>query len=87
MLVQKPYYATFSEMSGPVAVDPSETDISQGGNAEKIEYTVVMFKSDNLYLPCATLRPETLYGVTNLWVRQDQDYEIIEFQETVSGKQ
>ena len=83
MLVQKPYYATFSEMSGPVAVDPSETDISQGGNAEKIEYTVVLFKSDNLYLPCATLRPETLYGVTNLWVRQDQDYVIVEFQ----GKQ
>lgn len=79
MLVQKPYYATYSELSGPVAVDPSETDISQGGNAEKIEYTVVYFKCDDLYLPCATLRPETLYGVTNLWVRQDQDYEIVEF--------
>src|SRR5688500_19434268 len=41
------------------------------------EYTIVKFKSggsgggdddDLIILPAATLRPETLFGVTNLWV-------------------
>ena len=40
LIVQKPYYATFCPKCGPVAVDPSETDIQKGGNAEKNEYTL-----------------------------------------------
>ena len=43
------------------------------------EYTVIKFKSggddDNLIiLPAATLRPETLFGVTNIWVNPEVDY-------------
>ncbi len=79
LLVQKPYYAPFSNESGPVAVDPSETDISKGGNAEKVEYTLLKFKlhanSDNPdYLVAATLRPETIYGQTNLWINPEAEY-------------
>jgi leucyl-tRNA synthetase len=44
------------------------------------EYTIIKFKSgggdndDLVILPAATLRPETLFGVTNLWVNPQLDY-------------
>ncbi len=74
LLVQKEYYATFCPNCGPVAVDPSETDISKGGNAEKYEFTLIKFKYDDSYLVAATLRPETMYGQTNLWVNPEVEY-------------
>jgi len=80
MLIQKPYFAPFSEKCGPVAIDPSETDLSKGGNAEKQEYTLLKFKLDNPhsdqveYITAATLRPETIFGQTNLWINTEGDY-------------
>ncbi|MDP3734275.1 MAG: class I tRNA ligase family protein, partial [Nanoarchaeota archaeon] len=74
LLLQKPYFATACIIHGPVAVDPSETDISKGGNAEKQEYTLLKFKLDDDYLVAATLRPETIYGQTNLWINPDASY-------------
>lgn len=74
LLVQKPYYATACVNCGPVAVDQSETDISKGGNAEKVEYTLLKFKIDDEYLVAATLRPETVYGQTNLWINPNGEY-------------
>ena len=76
MLIQKPYYAPFSEKCGPVAIDPSETDLSKGGSAEKQEYTLLKFKLENSdqYLVAATLRPETIYGQTNLWINPNEEY-------------
>ncbi len=86
LLVQKPYFATACIACGPVAVDPSETDIAKGGKAEKVEYTLLKFKvgnvkadnvkagnanADNDYLIAATLRPETVFGQTNLWVNPE----------------
>jgi len=38
------------------------------------EYTVVKFRSDEYIIPAATLRPETLFGVTNMWVNPDVEY-------------
>ena len=44
------------------------------------EYTVIKFKSGSsgdgnlVILPAATLRPETLFGVTNIWVNPEVDY-------------
>lgn len=38
------------------------------------EYTVIKFRSGDSILPAATLRPETLFGVTNMWVNPDDDY-------------
>ncbi len=68
-LVQKPYYAPFCPRSGPVSVDASETDLDRGGNAEIVTYTALAFRlTDGRRILCATLRPETVYGVTNLWV-------------------
>lgn len=68
LLVQKPYFATACSKCGPVAVDASETDISKGGNAEKQEYTLLKFKYEDKFLIAATLRPETIFGQTNLWI-------------------
>ena len=38
------------------------------------EYTLVKFRSGDKVYPAATLRPETLFGVTNMWVNPDADY-------------
>ena len=39
------------------------------------EYTLIKFKLDDGYIiPTATLRPETIYGVTNLWVNPKVEY-------------
>jgi len=32
------------------------------------EYTLLKFEVEDGYLPAATLRPETIFGVTNLWI-------------------
>jgi leucyl-tRNA synthetase len=71
-LIQKPYYAPFCPRSGPVSVDPSETDLSRGGNAEVVTYTALPFRlPDGRKLLAATLRPETVYGATNVWLPRD----------------
>ncbi len=74
LLIQKPYFAPVCVEHGPVAVDPSETDISKGGNAEKMEYTLLKFKLNDEFIVAATLRPETVYGQTNLWINPNVDY-------------
>lgn len=74
LLLQKEHYAPFCTNCGPIAVDPSETDISSGGTAEILEYTLLPFKTDDFVLPAATLRPETIFGVTNLWLNPNADY-------------
>jgi len=38
------------------------------------EYTVIKFRSGDSILPAATLRPETLFGVTNMWVNPEIEY-------------
>jgi len=46
------------------------------------EYILIKFKLDDYVIPTATLRPETLFGVTNLWVNPDTLYKKI----TVDGE-
>ncbi|MDW0223184.1 MAG: leucine--tRNA ligase [Nitrososphaeraceae archaeon] len=43
---------------------------------ELIEYDLVKFKFEDYIIPTATLRPETVFGVTNLWVNPDIQYVI-----------
>jgi leucyl-tRNA synthetase len=76
LLIQKPHYAPFCPNCGPVAVDKSETDVSKGGSAEILDFTVIKFRlPNNTILPAATLRPETIFGVTNMWVNPNVEYE------------
>mgnify|MGYP001050637053 CR=1 FL=1 len=76
LLVQKPYFATACIKCGPVAVDPSEMDLSKGGNAEKQEFTIIKlkFEKENQFILVATLRPETIYGQTNIWLSETEEY-------------
>ena len=75
LLIQKPHFAPYCPNCGPVAVDKSETDVSQGGSAEILEFTVLKFTlKDGTILPAATLRPETIFGVTNMWVNPTVEY-------------
>jgi len=74
LLIQKPHYAPFCPNCGPVAVDPSETDVSKGGKAEIIEFTIIKFRINNLVIPIATLRPETIFGITNIWINPEETY-------------
>jgi len=54
-------------------------DRLEGVGESPIEYTVIKFRlSSGDILPCATLRPETVYGVTNIWVDPDVEYVKIE---------
>jgi len=75
LLIQKPYYAAACIEHGPVAIDASETDISKGGNAEVLEYSLLKFDlEDGRKLVAATLRPETVFGLTNFWVNPEVEY-------------
>ena len=39
------------------------------------EYTLIKYVlDDNTYLPAATFRPETIYGITNIWINPDSNY-------------
>lgn len=80
LLIQKPYFATACVNCGPVAVDPSETDISKGGKAEKVEYTLLKFKFGDDFIVAATLRPETIFGQTNLWINPKATYVKVEIE-------
>ncbi|MGA2875703.1 MAG: leucine--tRNA ligase, partial [Nitrososphaerales archaeon] len=59
-------------------------DRVQGEGVTWEEYTLVFFKlvGENVFLPAATFRPETIYGVTNLWLNPDAEYSQI----AVDGK-
>ena len=47
------------------------------------EYTLLKYKLDeNTFLPAATFRPETIYGITNMWINPDATY----VEATVNGE-
>ena len=47
------------------------------------EFTLIKFKQNNTLYPAATLRPETVYGVTNIWLNPGTRY----VKATVDGEQ
>jgi leucyl-tRNA synthetase len=50
-------------------------DRLKGEGESPIDYILIKFKLDSgEILPCGTLRPETTYGVTNLWINPDVEY-------------
>lgn len=56
----------------PNDLNPVEDhDILKGEEATIIEFALIKFRLNDKILPCATLRPETVFGVTNLWVNPD----------------
>lgn len=53
-----------------------EDDIAEGDTnpVDVQEFTLIKFKFRNSYLVAATLRPETMFGQTNLWVNPHVTY-------------
>ncbi|MBC7086398.1 MAG: leucine--tRNA ligase [Methanomethylovorans sp.] len=49
-------------------------DILHGEEATIVDYTLIKFEYNGIILPCATLRPETIFGVTNLWINPDIEH-------------
>jgi len=55
-----------------------DADRQEGEGVSPEEYTLIKFKFNSVYLPAATFRPETIYGVTNLWIHPDGSYVVAE---------
>lgn len=52
-----------------------DADRLEGAGVRPEEFILMKFKTgDGAFLPCATFRPETIYGVTNLWINPQGDY-------------
>ena len=49
-------------------------DLLEGDTAEIMHYVFVMFRFGEFEIPCATLRPETIFGVTNLWANPETEH-------------
>ena len=57
-------------------------DILKGEDATIMDFSLIKFRmhdptgdaTGDMILPCATLRPETVYGVVNLWLNPDVTY-------------
>ncbi len=61
-----------------------EDDI-EDGDTNKVsieEFVTVLFKGKHFYLAASSLRPETIYGITNLWINQKAKYVILK----INGK-
>jgi leucyl-tRNA synthetase len=68
--------------SHPVGWCPNDSNpVSQHDTVGDVEpsfteYSLIKFKlqNDNVIIPVATLRPETIFGVTNLWINPNEEY-------------
>ena len=58
-----------------------EDDIKDG-DTDKVsieEFTGVLFRGEKYSLMAASLRPETIFGVTNLWINPSAGYEMVRY--------
>ncbi|MBN2229620.1 MAG: leucine--tRNA ligase [Candidatus Thorarchaeota archaeon] len=51
-----------------------EDDLLEGGSAKIKEFTAIKWPFKDGYLVAATLRPETIFGVTNMWINPKAKY-------------
>ncbi len=60
----------------PHCLSPTgDHDRLNGEGESPVDYVVIKFKhASGEIFPTATLRPETIYGVTNIWVRPEVEY-------------
>lgn len=56
----------------------TDHDLLEGEGVSIVEYSLLKYRVDDYVLPAATLRPETVFGVTNLWLNPDVDYVVAE---------
>lgn len=61
----------------PVDGNPvSQHDTLGDVEPEIVEYTLIRFRWNEFVIPTATLRPETIFGVTNIWINPEFTYDI-----------
>ena len=51
-------------------------DILKGEDATIMDFALIKFRMGDTVMPCATLRPETVFGVTNIWLNPSVTYVI-----------
>jgi leucyl-tRNA synthetase len=74
-LIQRDYRLTWCpKCNQPVSLDAAEMDIEEWKGAQIKDYTIIKFKLGDTVIPASTLRPETIFGVTNIWVKPDAKY-------------
>ncbi len=56
----------------------TDHDLLEGEGVSIVEYTLLKYRLGDYVLPAATLRPETVFGVTNLWLNPKVDYVLAE---------
>ncbi len=52
-------------------------DRLEGEGESPQDYVLLKFRCDDYILPAATLRPETIYGVTNMWLNPGAEYVVL----------
>ena len=72
-LIQGKYPVLYSKSLGNAV---GEDDIIEGDTSpvDKQEFTLIKFKYGDSFIIAATLRPETMYGQTNMWANPDVEY-------------
>jgi leucyl-tRNA synthetase len=72
-----------TEGKHPVVWCPKENtplgdhDRAEGEGESPQKFTIIKFMYREFTFPTATLRPETIFGATNIWVNQDGNYAVI----------
>ena len=56
-------------------------DRASGEGESPEEFSVIKFKHEGMVLPAATLRPETVFGATNIWVSRKGGYKKVELED------
>ncbi|MFW5911842.1 MAG: leucine--tRNA ligase [Candidatus Hadarchaeota archaeon] len=56
----------------------TDHDLLEGEGVSIVEYTLLKYRVGDYVLPAATLRPETIFGVTNLWLNPEVDYLVVD---------
>lgn len=51
-----------------------EDDLLEGASAKVKEFTAIKWPFEDGFLVAATLRPETIFGVTNMWIHPTKKY-------------
>jgi len=72
-LIQGKYPVLYSPLDES-AMGEDDIQDADSNPVEKQEFTILKFKLGNKFLVAATLRPETVFGQTNLWINPKIDY-------------
>lgn len=56
----------------------TDHDLLEGEGVEILDFTLIKYRQGDLIFPAATLRPETIFGLTNIWLNPKARYVVAE---------